>query len=166
MSNVFCFVNKSRLYIIVAIAAAGAAAIIVGQAAAGSILSGKAEIRSSVLEDFYVQNLREDHPEILDGAIAIDDVVLNQSPKLKEVMQGAFENKDNDSPFPRHYTVEISQTEADAVLKVLENARIIQNTSQQRDYGLDQDVVVNTSGIYVEYNGLYYHIAITKVSPL
>lgn len=158
--------NKRRLYTLSLILAAGALAIILSQVAAGSILSGKAEIRSAVLQHFYVQNLREDSPETIDRAITIDDALLNQSPTLKEVTQGAFESKDNTPPVARHYTVETSQTEADAVLKVLENANTIQNTSQQRDHGLDEDVVVNTSAIYLQYDGLYYHIAVTKISRI
>jgi hypothetical protein len=64
------------------------------------------EVISSVYEDFYVQDLSENHLDILNAAITVDEETLNQAPKLKEIMNEAYKNKDND--YERSYASQIS----------------------------------------------------------
>jgi uncharacterized membrane protein len=138
--------HRKQLYL--AIGAVGIAVLVAILVAQRFTLFG--EIIVSVYEDFYVQDLSENHPDILDAALTVDDAMLNLAPKLKDIMKGAFENKDNTSPSPRHYTSELSVFDYNSI-KALSQ----ENPLAAERFSKSDDIVV-------KYGNFYYGISIIR----
>ncbi len=138
--------EKSQYLAIASIAVAATIAVFVFQ---GFTIFG--EVISSVYEDFYVQDLSENHPEILDAAITVDEATLNQAPKLKEIINEAYKRKDNNvGGAGRSYSTQISVFDYNSIKAISEKNDLSAERFKQDD------------GLVVKYNGLYYGISIIR----
>ncbi|WP_148681253.1 hypothetical protein [Candidatus Nitrososphaera gargensis] len=102
----------------------------------------------SVYQDFYVQDLSENHSDILNGAITIDDATLSQAPKLRELMNGSLKIKD--SPYGSSVASQIS----------IFDYNVIKTISENNPLGAER--LRQSNSHVVNYDGQYYGVIIIK----
>lgn len=107
------------------------------------------EISASVYGERTIQLMSSSDPEILEGAAAIDEATLNQTPKLKQVMDEAYKRMDMKG---------ISRTSSSKI--TLFEVNSISSISKKDSVA--SHIPGEILSFNVKYDGLYYHILIQR----
>jgi hypothetical protein len=174
-----CNMQRKYLYgIIAAVIVAAVATVLIGTGGSVSQIAngpafGTAELRVRALEDWYVQKLQNESPDVVSKAVRLDDASLIKAPKLQQALAGALEMRSYNMPAaPDVYKISLTKSELDLIKAVIGPSNLNQfipedNPSMiEKDLGTGQDVLVQTSWAIVNYKNVYYNVAISTISPL
>lgn len=96
----------------------------------------------------------------------LDNSTLNDIPVLKNAIDQAF-SKFTPPPFPNShtFTTDISQSEADSILKLADGKVEQLPETQTNDTNFGVNFITDTSSMEFKLNNFYYHITIEQMTP-
>lgn len=117
-----------------------------------------------VLPDSGIQRMLESNSTQIENAVKINNETLSKNPKLNQLLNGALSLRD--SMFGTSYSIDVNPLELKSTLSFANETNFIKGISlKQKDLGIGEEIIIETSHIYAVSNGIYYNIMLTKILP-